>query len=74
VAADPAHLRNAEIAFDWFFGGNSAGATLVSNGGCCDGIDPQGPNPNMGAESTLAYLQSALALAKPAVARLQIVH
>jgi hypothetical protein len=74
VVADPAHMRHAEIAFDWFFGGNTAGAMLVSNGGCCDGIDPGGPNPNMGAESTLAYLQSAMAFAKPAAARLQIVH
>jgi hypothetical protein len=74
VSADSAHVRNAEIAFDWFFGGNTAAATLVVNGGCCDGIDPTGPNPNMGAESTLAYLQSALALAKPSSARLQLGH
>jgi hypothetical protein len=74
VTSDPAHFRHAEIAFDWFFGGNTAGATLVANGGCCDGIDPTGPNPNMGAESTLAYLQSAMAIVKPAAARLQIVQ
>jgi hypothetical protein len=72
VTGDPAHARNAEIAFEWFFGANSAGATLVANGGCCDGIDPQGPNPNMGAESTLAYLQSAMAMMRPAAARLQV--
>jgi hypothetical protein len=71
---DASHLRNAEIAFEWFFGANSAHATLVSNGGCCDGIDAGGLNPNMGAESTLAYLQSAMAIAKPSAARLQIVR
>jgi hypothetical protein len=73
---DPAHLRHAEIALAWFSGGNTAGATLISHGGCCDGIDPQGPNPNMGAESTLAYLQSqnAMAAVKPVAARLQIVR
>jgi hypothetical protein len=74
VTGDAGHLRNAEIAFEWFFGANSAGATLVSNGGCCDGIDPSGINPNMGAESTLAYLQGAMAIAKPSAARLQIVR
>jgi hypothetical protein len=76
VTGDPAHLRDAQAAFDWFFGANTAGVSLVSNGGCCDGIDPQGPNPNMGAESTLAYLQSqnAMAASKPSAARLQIVR
>jgi hypothetical protein len=74
VTADAGYLRDAEIAFDWFFGGNTAGTTLVANGGCCDGIDASGPNPNMGAESTLAYLQAAMAIVKPAAARLQIVH
>ena len=71
----PGHLRNAEIAFAWFLGANSTGLALVSsNGGCGDGIDTQGLNPNMGAESTLAYLHSALAMVKPAAARLQIVR
>jgi hypothetical protein len=78
ATGDAGHLRNAEIAFDWFFGANSAGATLVAHGGCCDGIDPQSVNPNMGAESTLAYLQSAMAMgvAKRIVSanRLQIVR
>jgi hypothetical protein len=74
ATGDPAYLRNAQIAFDWFFGVNTAGAMLVANGGCCDGIDPQGPNPNMGAESTLAYLQSAMAMVRPSAARLQIVR
>ncbi|MGD0472195.1 MAG: hypothetical protein ABSB70_03170 [Candidatus Velthaea sp.] len=74
ASGDPANLRHAEIALDWFFGGNTAGALLVSNGGCCDGIDPQGASCNMGAESTLAYLHSAMALVRPSVARLQIVR
>jgi hypothetical protein len=71
---DPRRLREAEIAFGWFFGANSAGATLVSNGGCCDGIDEHGVNPNMGAESTLAYLLGAMAIAKPSANRLQAVR
>ncbi len=75
VTGDTRFLGYAETAFDWFFGGNTARATLVANGGCCDGIDAGGVNPNMGAESTLAYLHSAMAVAsKPATARLQIVR
>jgi hypothetical protein len=74
ATGDPSYLRFAEIAFEWFFGANSAGATLVSDGGCCDGIDSGGVNPNMGAESTLAYLLSAMAITKPSAARLQIVR
>jgi len=46
----------------------------VSNGGCSDGIDISGVNANMGAESTLAYLQSAIASVKPALVRLQAVR
>lgn len=74
VTGDVRYLRHAEIAFDWFFGANTAQATLVTNGGCSDGIDAAGPNANMGAESTLAYLHSAMAIVKPSAARLQIVR
>lgn len=54
----------AECAADWYFGRNTHRALMVTNGGCRDGIDAQGINPNMGAESTLAYLLSAIALAQ----------
>jgi hypothetical protein len=78
ATGDSGYYENAELAFDWFFGGNTARAPLVANGGCCDGIDPHSVNPNMGAESTLAYLQSAMAMAVAtpvaAAARLQIVR
>ena len=53
----------AGIAADWYFGRNTHGFLMVTNGGCRDGIDRNGVSPNMGAESTLAYLMSALALA-----------
>ncbi|MBV8601432.1 MAG: glycosyl transferase family 1, partial [Candidatus Eremiobacteraeota bacterium] len=43
VAADisrDSHFEGvAEIAHDWYFGRNSLGALLVTNGGCRDGID-----------------------------------
>jgi len=54
----------AEIAGDWYFGRNTHHFLMVTNGGCRDGIDTTGVSPNMGAESTLAYLMSAIALAE----------
>lgn len=57
--------RVAERAFDWFHGRNTLEVPLVRDGGCCDGLEVFGPNENMGAESTLAYLSSAFALAQP---------
>jgi hypothetical protein len=57
-------LRAAETALAWYYGKNSIGQSLVRRGGCCDGIDAHGCNQNMGAESTLAYLAGAYALAE----------
>ncbi|HXP92773.1 MAG TPA: hypothetical protein VN905_04835 [Candidatus Binatia bacterium] len=55
----------ARTGLDWFLGRNTARAAMVSeSGGCRDGIDAHGVNENMGAESTLAYLASAIALAR----------
>ena len=64
LTGDERWQRIAEIAHAWYFGNNTHHATLVAHGGCCDGIDDGGVNPNMGAESTLCYLMSASALAK----------
>ncbi len=57
-------LGVAQIGHRWFVGGNLSGVVLAQpGGGCCDGLDADGVNPNMGAESTLAFLSSAIALA-----------
>jgi hypothetical protein len=53
----------AGMAGDWYFGRNTHQFLMVTNGGCRDGIDATGVSPNMGAESTLAYLMSAISLA-----------
>jgi len=50
-----------EIAFacrEWFHGRNDCGVPLVdpADGSCCDGLTPDGPNENRGAESTIAWL------------------
>lgn len=56
--------RLAEVGHGWFLGRNVGRAVLACEGGCCDGLDEAGVNPNMGAESTLSYLASAIALAR----------
>ena len=48
-------------AVAWFGGANDAQESLIDpNGGCSDGIQLNGPSANRGAESTLAWLHTAL--------------
>ena len=72
ISRDPHYQALAELAHEWYFGRNSLGAILVDDGGCRDGIDDHGVSTNMGAESTLAYLSSAIALAEPRTERLRL--
>ena len=58
---DPAHREAAAIAAAWYDGKNSLGTVMAHGGGCYDGLEADGPNRNMGAESTLAYLAAAYA-------------
>jgi hypothetical protein len=74
VTGDPADRALADVAGAWFFGRNTAGALLVSNGGCRDGLDAHGASENMGAESTLAYLMSAITLADERRSELRLVR
>ncbi len=50
--------------FGWFVGRNDLGVPLYhpDTGGCQDGLRPDGPNKNQGAESILAYLLTVLEL------------
>ncbi len=52
----------AKTIFTWFHGKNTQNLAVydINNGGCYDGITPKGLNLNMGAESTVGYLISAL--------------
>jgi glycosyltransferase involved in cell wall biosynthesis len=45
-------------AFDWFLGQNDLQTTLIDpdTGSCLDGLHPDRPNENKGAESVLSYL------------------
>jgi hypothetical protein len=61
ACADPAHDAAANVAMAWYNGKNLLGAVMAHGGGCYDGLEADGPNRNMGAESTLAYLAAAYA-------------
>jgi glycosyltransferase involved in cell wall biosynthesis len=51
-------------AFEWFLGRNDLNLPVYdpTTGGCRDGLHPDRPNENQGAESTLAFLQTLLEL------------
>src|ERR1019366_4402083 len=51
-------LAGATRAFDWFLGENDLQTTLIDpdTGSCSDGLRPDRPNENKGAESVLSYL------------------
>jgi hypothetical protein len=69
-----AHWREvAETAHGWYTGRNTHGAVLATESGCRDGLD-DGLNANMGAESTICYLMSAIALADRSSASLHAVR
>lgn len=57
-------LAEARCAFEWFLGRNDLHLPVYdpTTGGCRDGLHPDRPNENQGAESTLAFLQSLLEL------------
>jgi hypothetical protein len=48
----------AKRAFDWFLGKNDLKTSLIDaeTGSCSDGLHPDRPNQNNGAESVLSYL------------------
>lgn len=54
----------ARRAFEWFLGRNDLRIPIYdpTTGGCRDGLHPDRPNENQGAESTLAFLQSLMEL------------
>jgi hypothetical protein len=55
---DAAWPREAKRAFDWFLGVNDLEISLIDRetGSCLDGLHPDRPNENKGAESVLSYL------------------
>ena len=72
ATGDARYKKIAELGLEWFYGRNTGDAVLAVGGGCCDGLESYGPNANMGAESTLAYLSSAFSLATNRSAAIRI--
>lgn len=64
ITGDQLWRKEARRAFEWFLGRNDLSRPLYdpTTGGCRDGLHPDRPNENQGAESTLAFLQSLLEL------------
>jgi glycosyltransferase involved in cell wall biosynthesis len=64
ATGDERYARLARLALGWFHGVNRAGVAVADpvTGGCRDGLSTAGVNVNEGAESTLAYHQTLLAL------------
>ncbi len=62
ATGDPKWPDYAQLCLDWFLGRNDLSVPLYDEvtGGCCDGLTPDGPNRNQGAESTLAWLLTLL--------------
>ncbi|MEN7973339.1 MAG: glycosyltransferase family 4 protein [Verrucomicrobiota bacterium] len=57
-------MEEAHRTFEWFLGRNDLNLPLYdpTTGGCRDGLHPDRPNENQGAESTLAFIQTLLEL------------
>jgi hypothetical protein len=64
MTGDKRWREEAQRAFEWFLGRNDLSLSLYdpTTGGCRDGLHPDRPNENQGAESTLAFLQALLEL------------
>lgn len=64
ATGDRSWLESAKISYDWFFGANAVGEAMYDpvTGGCYDGLTPEGPNLNQGAESTVTCLIAQLAV------------
>lgn len=64
VSTDDRWVKLATTAYRWFLGQNDLETPLATpaNSGCYDGLTPQGPNQNQGAESLLALQLASCAM------------
>ena len=62
------YRKRAQCCLRWYTGCNSLGVSLIDpdTGGCMDGLTPDGPNRNEGAESQVSWLIASLAWQKTA--------
>ncbi|MBL8552565.1 MAG: glycosyltransferase [Hyphomonadaceae bacterium] len=64
VSGDRTWRDEMDRAFGWYLGENDLGVCLMTeDGGCYDGLGPEGPNLNQGAESILAFQLASAAVA-----------
>jgi glycosyltransferase involved in cell wall biosynthesis len=68
ITKDDKYLNLMHISYEWFLGKNSLHIPLYDfeTHGCADGLQFNSVNRNQGAESTLAYFMSHLAVLKAA--------
>jgi glycosyltransferase involved in cell wall biosynthesis len=64
ISGDNRWHKEARRAFEWFLGRNDLNIPIYdpTTGGSRDGLHPDRPNENQGAESTLAFLQALMEL------------
>lgn len=64
ATGDRRWLAEARRAYDWFLGKNDLGIPLADalSGDCYDGLTPNGPNLNCGAESVLSFQLATCAM------------
>ncbi len=61
---DEKYMQKIDLAFNWFLGNNHLNQIIYNpcTGGCYDGLEDVYLNLNQGAESTVSYLMSRLAI------------
>lgn len=64
ISGDAVYQKKMVVAFEWFLGNNTLHQMIYSQstGGCYDGMGEGHVNLNQGAESTISYLLSRLAV------------
>src|SRR3546814_7237252 len=68
--------QEAEKAFHWYLGRNDLDLPLATreDGGCYDGLMPNGVNRNQGAESILALQLASCAILRLSQGRVDVAH
>ena len=66
LTGDERYRKCAEACLGWYTGKNSGGLNMIDpeTGGCMDGIKPDGPNRNEGAESIVCWMIASLTMAR----------
>ncbi|MFD2907695.1 glycosyltransferase [Flavobacterium ardleyense] len=76
VYEEETYKEKMEIAFDWFLGRNHLSQIVYNpkTGGCYDGVEENHINLNQGAESTVSYLLSRLAMEQLSIVESELAH